>query len=590
MVRISRILRDYSEAGGVNTLVPLWGFVNEHTFLTKAGHVGVVYSLRGVDVDGLTQAQRRALTHRMEAALRQLDERCRVYQYLVKRTVDPFVAPLCAEPVAQEALNRRTAYLNDRRPELYQLTQYVVLLLETTQGQVSTRLQGVWREPREAFRRWLSTHHSLKLLEAELDDAIDRLSHQAESFESQLADFGLARLARGEAFQFFRQLVNYDLPVLSAATPSTPEAYLDYFVADSPVDCHRDHLMVGSQQVKVLSMKEPPGQTFAHILGDLLAVRGEFIACLEWQRAGQDRMRREIQSRRRHFFNKRVSLVNYVSPEAAKGEEMLVDESATATVKQLGDALTEMEVNGHVFGRCSLTVVLHDEDRRALDQQAAHAMKVLAAHDGAFFDETYNLLNAWVSIVPGNGARNLRRLALLETHAADLSFLFGVDQGQGGSPLLSAPLATFETPHQTPFAYHLHVQDVGPHARPRRDRQRQELPAELHRHERSTVRSVHNHPGPGSRIPKARGAPSRRLRGAGPATARRQHQPVLPGANSRTPALPPWVRPRPPRGRRRLSLERTRGSRGLRSGRKPVRARPKSAQALHAREPACHGA
>src|SRR6185312_13300888 len=118
VVRISRILRDYSDAGGVNTLLPLWAFVDGGTFLTKAGHVGVVYNLRGVDVDGLTQAQRRALTHRMEAALRQLDERCRGYQYLVKRTVDPFVAPLCAEPVAQEALNRRTAYLNDRRPEL----------------------------------------------------------------------------------------------------------------------------------------------------------------------------------------------------------------------------------------------------------------------------------------------------------------------------------------------------------------------------------------------------------------------------------------------------------------------------------------
>jgi hypothetical protein len=88
-------------------------------------------------------------------------------------------------------------------------------------------------------------------------------------------------------------------------------------------------------------------------------------------------MRREIQSRRRHFFNKRVSLINYVSPDA-KSEEMLVDESATATVKQLGDALTEMEVNGHVFGRCSLTVVLHSDDRRALDQQAAQAMKLLA--------------------------------------------------------------------------------------------------------------------------------------------------------------------------------------------------------------------
>jgi type IV secretion system protein VirB4 len=36
-----------------------------------------------------------------------------------------------------------------------------------------------------------------------------------------------------------------------------------------------------------------------------------------------------------------------------------------------------------------------------------------------------------------------------------------VDQGQPGSLLLKEPLAIFETPHQTPFAYHLHVQDVG---------------------------------------------------------------------------------------------------------------------------------
>ena len=60
-----------------STLLPLWGFVDGGAFMTKAGHVGLVYRLRGVDVDGLTQAQRRSLTHRMEAALRQLDERCR---------------------------------------------------------------------------------------------------------------------------------------------------------------------------------------------------------------------------------------------------------------------------------------------------------------------------------------------------------------------------------------------------------------------------------------------------------------------------------------------------------------------------------
>ena len=43
MVSLSRIVRDYGEAGGVNSLLALWGFVDETMFLTKAGHVGLVY-------------------------------------------------------------------------------------------------------------------------------------------------------------------------------------------------------------------------------------------------------------------------------------------------------------------------------------------------------------------------------------------------------------------------------------------------------------------------------------------------------------------------------------------------------------------
>jgi hypothetical protein len=69
---------------------------------------------------------------------------------------------------------------------------------------------------------------------------------------------------------------------------------------------------------------------------------------------------------------------------------MLVDESASATVKQLGEALTDIEVIGHIFGHVSLTLVLYNEDRRTLQHQAAEASKALAVHDGAFFDETYN--------------------------------------------------------------------------------------------------------------------------------------------------------------------------------------------------------
>ncbi|MCL4849379.1 MAG: hypothetical protein KJ066_22735 [Acidobacteria bacterium] len=461
MVKLTSILRDYRDTGALNSLLALWGFVDETTFLTKAGHVGLAYGLEGMDCEGLTHAERRTLAHRFEAALRTLDEHCRVYQYLVKQATAPFAAAPCSQPVANEAIQRRAAYLNARRPQLYDLALFLVLVYEPPAAmRASTGFARLWRSPRKALREQLSAGRATTILESELDRAVTTLHHHAQAFETQLADFGPRRLVRQQAFGLFRTLVNYD-PSLRAMTGRAPDTHLDYLIADSPVECHRDHLMVGRRHVKVLSMKEPPGHTFAHALADVYAIPGEFIACLEWQRVPSDRMRRDIQTRRRHFFNKRVSLVNYVSPET-RPEEMLVDDSASATVHQLGEALTELEVNGHVFGTCSLTLVLHAVEARALEHQTAEAMKTLAVRDGRFFEETYNLLNAWLSVVPGNSAHNLRRLALLETNVADLSFLFTFNQGEPVSPHLGREaLATLETPHATPYAYNLHVQDVG---------------------------------------------------------------------------------------------------------------------------------
>ncbi len=461
MVSLARIMRDYIDAGSLNELLTLWGFVDDSAFLTKVGHVGLVYRVHGIDYEGLTHQQRQALVHRVEAGLRLLDEHCRLYQYVIKRTIEPIVSAQCQQPVAHEAIQRRAAYLNARRHQMYDIRLYVVLLYEPPRaGRRATRLHTLRQSPRHALKSWLSTETTIRLAEVELDEAIGTLYHKAKAFEIQASEFGLRRLDKNDAFVFFRQLLNYDVAPDSARR-LTYDTHLDYFVSDSAIECHRDHLLVGDRLVKVLSMKEPPSHTFAFLLRDLYEIPGDLIACLEWQRIPGDRMRRDLQARRRHFFNKRVSIVNYVSPEA-KPEEMLVDDSASATVRQLGDALTETEVNGHFFGHCSLTLVLHGHDRRALQQQIAEATKAIAIHDGAVFEETYNLLNAWLAVMPGNAAHNLRRLALLETNAADLSFVFALDQGEAvNAHLQREALTVFETPHHTPYAFNLHVQDVG---------------------------------------------------------------------------------------------------------------------------------
>ena len=210
-MKLARILRDYREAGSLNTQLALWGFVDDRTFITKAGHVGVAFRVKGVDFEGQTHPQRRALVHRFESALRLLDEHYRVYQYAIKRVIDPLVAAPCSQPVANEAIQRRSAYINDRRHELYDLTSYLVLLYEAPiPSRTSTRLHRVWHAPKEALRAWLSVDHTLNLLEGDLTHAVATLQHRASALEVQLAEFGLRPLEKADTFRLFRQLVNYD--------------------------------------------------------------------------------------------------------------------------------------------------------------------------------------------------------------------------------------------------------------------------------------------------------------------------------------------------------------------------------------------
>src|SRR5579862_3685983 len=463
MIPVRRILKDYREAGSVNSLISLWGFVDNTTFLTKAGALGQVFRLRGVDYECLDHPERRAIAHRFERALRQLDESFRIYQYLIKRPAAPVTSATHRHPVVNEAIQRRADYLAGKADALFELDLYLVVLYEgwtsRRTGPAQAARQG--SSVSSTLRRLLSARQVSGAMADQIDQAARELHQKAQAFAVQLADTAEPHLlAKEEGFRFFRRLLNVAPHKVDVGLKY--DTHLDFYVSDSGLECHRDHLELDGCHLKVLTMKEPPAKTFANILQDLCAIPSAFIACLEWQRLSNTKMRRDLNARRRHFFNKKVSLINYVSSRT-KPEEMLVDDAATATVTEIGQSLTEMEVHGNFFGACSLTVVAFDRDTDRLEKSVAECIKVFAGHDGALYEESYNLLNAYLAIVPGNASYNLRRLALLNTNAADLSFLFTLHTGRRRSAHLGERecLAVFETEHQTPYFWNLHYQDVG---------------------------------------------------------------------------------------------------------------------------------
>jgi type IV secretion system protein TrbE len=84
MFRTENITRDWKEAGSFAAQLNLYGFWDEHSFLTKTGDLGVVLKVGGIDYESLDNAGRDYAVKRLEAALRSLDDKTRLYQILFK--------------------------------------------------------------------------------------------------------------------------------------------------------------------------------------------------------------------------------------------------------------------------------------------------------------------------------------------------------------------------------------------------------------------------------------------------------------------------------------------------------------------------
>jgi type IV secretion system protein TrbE len=104
---------------------------------------------------------------------------------------------------------------------------------------------------------------------------------------------------------------------------------------------------------------------------------------------------------------------------------------------------------------------LYGHDKRSLDRALPEVVRVFTSADGNLFSESYNQLNAYFATVPGNYRHNLRRLFLLNTNYADLSFLFTILSGEKRNDHLGSEyLAVLETDHATPYFLNLHNRDV----------------------------------------------------------------------------------------------------------------------------------
>ena len=448
--------RDYEAAGSLAEELPYWGWLKDgRTCLTRGGELLTLGRLQPVVVDGSKSEQLDRVVDRWQRALSNLDERTRLYFYLLRRPSRLEAAEEDAGGVVSLSRHRRAAFLAGR---VSQMDTYVAWSTDPQLRSAASPGGSGWTA---CARRWWEKHkrpHESVYLHAAIEAAARRFRQSVDATRALVADLTPIEILEPlESSRVLSELIN---------RPGTPwegstGAGLNWRLAISELEAERRHLRLDGEPVILYSLLSPPGEATANLLARLYRLDATLTAGLEWRKWSTEQSRRKIRSAQRHYFSKRYSMMAHVQEKEGTAGAM-VDSAAEAESGRLGQALVELEADGIGYGSVALTVALHG-DAEEIERLDGDIRRIFHTHDAKVIREGYGQLPAWFGRLPAQPrSRQLRSVFVSAGLAACLAPIFGPPVGNVMSRHLERPaLAVLETRWKTPYHYDLFAGDVG---------------------------------------------------------------------------------------------------------------------------------
>ena len=132
MFKIDTITKNWKEAGAFMAQVNLYGFWDEHCFLTKSGDLGCALKIGGIDAESLDHAGRDYVVKRLEAALRSLDEKTRLHQILFRHNRPEIPRAEYTNPLVRAAVEQRADFLRAKADRLYSVENLWIVIVDSS--------------------------------------------------------------------------------------------------------------------------------------------------------------------------------------------------------------------------------------------------------------------------------------------------------------------------------------------------------------------------------------------------------------------------------------------------------------------------
>ncbi|MDQ2694374.1 MAG: hypothetical protein M3Z21_03155, partial [Pseudomonadota bacterium] len=445
------LLKEYRDrALGLADLLHAAVLVDEGIVLQKDGSFLAGWHYAGPDLDCASHAEMDALSAQVSAALSTLDDGWMMH-------VDAIRAPATDYPTSGAFPDPTTALIDEERRGQYQAigahfeSRYVLTVTYLPPPSVESRLSSLFVSGADTVR---DAWGMLVAFRAALDGIEDLLS----------ARLSLARLdSEALLSHLHRAITGLDHPVRVPAIP----CYLDALLASQDLVGGFEP-KIGDNHIRALSVSGFPMESWPGILDFLNRLPVVYRWSTRFIFMNTPTAERRLRIVRRHWFQKRHTffqlLYQALNPEAqGQGWE---NKDALEMAEDADDALAEASGGAVRYGYYTATLILMDEDRKAVDAAAREMRKELGNRGFPARIETVNALEAYLGTLPGHGYQNVRRAPLHTLNLADLLPLTSVWPGREHCPCPfyppeSPPLLVAATAGSTPFRLNLHVGDVG---------------------------------------------------------------------------------------------------------------------------------
>ena len=430
----------FAKAGAACSIVPIARFVSDHIFALKGGGYGCLFSLSGIDEEGITDQELESHLRMVEGALRGLPEGACLYQYT--RVCSGFELPRqqsYEHPVTQVFVEERLHFLRDaagfRRIDLHWC-----LTLEPS------KVKAFEKQPQEnaaATTRMLS----------ELEKTATLLAGNLSS------TIGLRLLDKQRTFQFFSYLFNLEDWAEDGCLQS--DTGVDRQIVQNPVSWESDHLRIGKRYAQMYSMKTTPEASRPCLFSNLLALDCDSILCSTWRPKSTATARHEIDQQEKFISFFKVGVLSRVmaGKDTASLDTGAGAKAANVAVDDLSEVIRSLDKKSQ--GEYSLRLLIAARSAAELHSLAPAVHRVFVEARAQIMEETLGNLSAFYALFPGNGKFNVFPMWLGEDHHARLASIFAPQLGHPHSEDLDAEyLNVFETRTRTPFFQDVYVDGV----------------------------------------------------------------------------------------------------------------------------------